>query len=137
MLKRNPVYEALRKGKYFELTYEGLFDDKTRVVAMTNLINLIKATNGKNLILSSHASEPQRHRTPYDAAALLSALGLPKNLALGTMKENPRDLLSSAVHRKFFKGAITQIPETIVVKLNKRIQKHRLRIKQLSKDRQE
>jgi len=32
-----------------------MFDDNTRVAAMTNMINLIKATQGKNLIVSSNA----------------------------------------------------------------------------------
>lgn len=26
MLKRNPVYEALRKGKFFEINYSNMFD---------------------------------------------------------------------------------------------------------------
>jgi hypothetical protein len=26
MLKRNPVYDALRKGKYFEIQYDAMFD---------------------------------------------------------------------------------------------------------------
>jgi RNase P/RNase MRP subunit p30 len=53
---------------------------------MTNIINIIKATNGKNLIISSHASSTLTHRTPYDVAALLISLGLDKNKALASMK---------------------------------------------------
>lgn len=53
---------------------------------MTNIINLIKATNGKNLVVSSHVNSVYQHRTPYDVAALLATLGLPKNQALATMK---------------------------------------------------
>lgn len=89
MLKRNPVYEALRKGKYFELQYGAIFDEATRVVCMTNMINVIKATGGKNIILASNASSTHTHRTPYDAAALLVSLGLHKSQALETMKLNP------------------------------------------------
>lgn len=63
-----------------------MFEENTRVVAMTNMINLIKATNGKNIIVSSHVSNLHLHRTPYDVAALLASLGLPKNQALATMK---------------------------------------------------
>ena len=55
MLKRNPVYEAIRKGKFFEIQYQAIFKEETRVVCMTNIINLIKATGGKNIIVSSHA----------------------------------------------------------------------------------
>lgn len=79
MLKRNPVYEALRKGKYFEIQYDAIFDDATRVICMTNMINIIKATKGKNIIISSHSSSVYRHRTPYDVASLLITLGMNKN----------------------------------------------------------
>ena len=63
-----------------------MFDETKRVVAMTNMINIIKATGGKNLIVSSHASNNGTHRTPYDVAALLISMGLDKNKALTSMK---------------------------------------------------
>ena len=53
---------------------------------MTNMINVIKATGGKNIIVTGHASNLKTHRTPYDVAALMASLGLTKNLALTTMK---------------------------------------------------
>ena len=77
---------------------------------MTNMINLIKATGGKNIIVSSHASNFKTHRTPYDVAALMTSLGLSKNLALMTMKENEEDLIKRSYHRKFFKSAIQVVP---------------------------
>lgn len=86
MLKRNPVYEALRKGKYFEIQYDSIFDENTRVICMTNIINIIKATKGKNIIISSHSSSLYRHRTPYDIASLLISLGMNKNQILACMK---------------------------------------------------
>lgn len=73
---------------------------------MTNMINLIKATGGKQLIFSSNAESTGTHRTPYDAAALLASLGLPKNQALATMKENAENVIKNSIHRKFFKGTI-------------------------------
>ncbi len=86
MLKRNPVYEAIRKGKYFQINYAPLFDDSKRVICMTNIANIIKATNGKNLIVSSNVSDFAYHRTPYDVSSLLISLGLNKNMALAAMK---------------------------------------------------
>ena len=53
---------------------------------MTNIINIIKATKGKNIIISSHASSIYRHRTPYDIASLLITLGMNKNEILACMK---------------------------------------------------
>lgn len=65
-----------------------MFDDSTRVVCMTNMINVIKATGGKNIIVSSHTDNTKTHRSPYDVAALMASLNLPKHLALAAMKEN-------------------------------------------------
>jgi RNase P/RNase MRP subunit p30 len=125
MLKRNPVYEALRKGKYFELQYDSMFEDNSRVICMTNMINTIKATNAKNIIVTSHANGFKTHRTPYDVAALMTTLGLNKNLALAAMKENAEIVIKGALHRQFFKGTIKEIPEIVVKKIGKKIQKHR------------
>jgi RNase P/RNase MRP subunit p30 len=133
MLKRNPVYEAIRKGKYFEIWYEPMFDEPRRVVAMTNMVNIIKATGGKNLIVSSRATDGNTHRTPYDAAALLISLGLEKNKALGTMTENCQKVINNGQHRLYLKGAIQEIPRAIGTKLSKRIEKHRESIKKIQK----
>ena len=73
---------------------------------MTNMINIIKATQGKNIIMASHADCIGNHRSPYDAAALMASLGLPKNQALATMKDNPEALLKASIHRKFFKSTV-------------------------------
>jgi RNase P/RNase MRP subunit p30 len=124
MLKRNPVYEAINKGKYFEICYEPMFDESRRVIAMTNMVNILKATGGKNLITSSHASDVRTHRTPYDVAALLISLGLDKNKALATLKENCQKVISSGHHRLFMKGAIQEIPRSLGIRLNRRIHKH-------------
>lgn len=73
---------------------------------MTNIINIIKATKGKNIIISSHASNTYRHRTPYDVASLLISLGMNKNQTLACMKENAENVVKSAIHRTYFKGSI-------------------------------
>lgn len=102
-----------------------MFEDAPRVVCMTNMINVVKATNYKNIILTSHADTFRTHRTPYDVAALLSTLGFPKNQALSAMKENCEAVIKAGLHRQFFKGTIKQIPEVVVQKISKKIKKHR------------
>ena len=52
---------------------------------MTNMVNIIKATGGKNLIISSHVGDHSLYRTPFDVAALMISLGLDKNKALQCM----------------------------------------------------
>lgn len=100
------MYEAIRKGKYFEIQYCGMFEDSTRVVCMTNISNIIKATNGKNVIVSSGVSEYGLHRTPYDVASLLISLGMNKSNALTCMKENCLRVIQNGQHRRFFKGTV-------------------------------
>ena len=70
------------------MQYAPIFEDANRVVCMTNFINIIKATNSKNLIITSHSDHWRTHRSPYDVAALLSSLGMGKELALTAMKDN-------------------------------------------------
>jgi ribonuclease P/MRP protein subunit RPP1 len=106
MLKRNPVYEAIRKGKYFEIQYQGIFDETTRTICMTNMLSIFKATKGKNIIISSHSASLYTHRTPYDVASLMISLGMDKNMVLDCMKENAKNVVKSALHRTFFKGSI-------------------------------
>jgi ribonuclease P/MRP protein subunit RPP1 len=82
MLKRNQVYEAIRKGKFFELQYSGMFDANKKRVCLTNCINLIKATKGKNLLVSSGLSSHIYHRSPVDICSLLLTLGMKRERAI-------------------------------------------------------
>ena len=102
-----------------------MLTEDIRVVAMTNIINIIKATQAKNLIVSSQADSGANHRTPYDCAALLASLGLPKHQALQTMKDNVESMLKTSLHRKFFKSTAKEVSQVTAKKLNKRIKKHR------------
>ena len=86
MLKRNPVYEAIRKGKYFEITYNNLYDNNKKRVCLTNAINIIKATKGKNLIVSRECLNYIYHRSGYDLVSLLITLGLKKDEAIKCLR---------------------------------------------------
>ena len=110
-----------------------MFEDSTRVVCMTNISNIIKATNGKNVIVSSGVSEYGLHRTPYDVASLLISLGMNKNNALTCMKENCLRVIQNGQHRRFFKGTVQEIPVEKVEKISKRITKHKNRLKEIQK----
>ena len=101
---------------------------------MTNTINIIKATKGKNIIISSHSSSLYRHRTPYDIASLLISLGMNKNQILECMKENAENVVKSALHRGYFKGSIKEIGLEDVKKLGKKIMKHKERFRRMVKD---
>ena len=92
---------------------------------MTNMINIFKATKGKNLIISSHSSSFYRHRTPYDVDSLMITLGMNKNQVLACMKGNAENVIKASIHRAFFKGSVKEITLEDVKKLGKKITKHR------------
>ena len=83
-----------------------MFDENKRIFCMTNIVNLIKATNGKNIIVSSHCNEYSQHRSPYDVVSLLITLGMTKEQAFCAIKTAPLEVLKSSAHRKYFKGII-------------------------------
>lgn len=106
MLKRSPVYEAIQKGKYFELCYGALFDGSKKRICLTNSINIIKATKGKNLIVTSDAASHIFHRGAVDICSLLTTLGLSRDQALNCIREAPDKCVRSARNRKLYKGVI-------------------------------
>lgn len=106
MLKRSPVYEAIRKGKYFEISYNALFDSTKKRTCLTNCINIIKATKGKNLIVTSDVSSQIFHRSAIDLCSLLVTLGMSRDKALMCIRDTPDKCVKSARNRKTFKGII-------------------------------
>jgi ribonuclease P/MRP protein subunit RPP1 len=107
MLKRNPVYEAIRKGKFFEISYGALYDANKKRVCLTNCINIIKATKGKNLILTSNVNSHIYHRAPSDICSLLVTLGLSRDKAYACVNTTPEQCIRSARNRKAFKGVVS------------------------------
>ena len=106
MLRRNSVNEAIRKGKFFEICLSPLYDTNRKRVCLTNCINIIKATKGKNLVVSSDVSNTLYHRSGYDICSLLVTLGLKKDEAYRCVTENPKKCVATGKYRKSYKGAI-------------------------------
>ena len=120
MLKRNPVYEAIRRGKYFEINLSSLYDSNKKRVCLTNCINLIKATKGKNLIVSSDTSNFLYHRSGYDICSLLTSLGLKKDEAHRCVTDNPKKCVAAAKFRKSYKGTVAVVTEDEVNRYRKK-----------------
>lgn len=115
MLKRSPVFEAIRKGKYFEICLGPLYDINKKRVCLTNCMNIIKATKGKNLIVSSEVSSSLYHRSGYDICSLLVSLGLKKEEAYRCVTENPKKCVAGSRFRRSYKGSIEVMREEEVV----------------------
>ena len=66
-IKKEGITEALNRGIFFELCYcECLLDPSKRKYFLQNSLSIIKATKGKNIILSSNTWDMIFHRSPYD-----------------------------------------------------------------------
>ena len=87
-IKQQPVADAIARGIMFEICYSGaLKEEYTRAWLLKNAIQLVKATKGHNILISSGANEEIYHRTPVEVAQMYSLhLGL-KYLALNTIKQ--------------------------------------------------
>ena len=83
-------------------------------MCLTNCINLIKATKGKNLIVSSDVSAAIFHRTPTDICSVLVSLGLPRDKALECVGKYPLMCIQQSKNRRIYKGIITLMtPEEV------------------------
>jgi ribonuclease P/MRP protein subunit RPP1 len=86
-LKGATLALAIKRGVFFEITYStaltgphcflpfSIFncvhtDSTTRRHLISNAMNIIRATNGKNIIITSEAKKALDIRNPYDIAAL-------------------------------------------------------------------
>jgi ribonuclease P/MRP protein subunit RPP1 len=69
--KRTSVQPAITRGIFFEINYsQGIRDATGRRYLISNAMELIKKTKGKNIIMSSDALKALDVRSPYDMANL-------------------------------------------------------------------
>lgn len=74
------MHNLLQKNIMFELNYsDALSDPNKRRIFISNAMIIIKATKGKNIILSSDCDHWLYHRSPYDLVTLGVMLGMSKD----------------------------------------------------------
>ncbi|KAJ0987716.1 hypothetical protein J5N97_006072 [Dioscorea zingiberensis] len=108
-LKLPMVEAAIKRGVYFEVTYASLISDVNRrrqMLAEAKL--LVDWARGRNIIISSAASNVNELRGPYDVINLSAILlGLSKEKAKNAISKNCRSLLENTLRKKhFYKEAI-------------------------------
>ncbi|KRX03996.1 polymerase/histidinol phosphatase-like protein [Pseudocohnilembus persalinus] len=76
-MKRGHVQEAIKRGLYFEMQYSPLFyqSDKKRII-LQNMMKIVKATKGKNLVITSESQNFLQHRSPQDLVSLKNFKGV-------------------------------------------------------------
>ncbi|KAK1811825.1 RNA-binding RNA processing protein rpp1 [Friedmanniomyces endolithicus] len=101
--------EAVKSGKRFELCYSQgvLGDSAARRNLISNATQLIRASRGRGLIISSEAKAAVGCRGPWDAINLATILGLAQDRGFEAMSKEPRNVVVTAqLKRTSYRGVI-------------------------------
>lgn len=119
-LKHSTLGSATSRGIFLEICYSAsLSDTAARRQLLSNAANIVRATRGRGLIISSEATRAMGLRGPYDLINLATFWGLPQERGRETVCENPRKVLVKAETRRgVYKGVlrITAQPDPIPYK---------------------
>ena len=111
MLRHGIVQQAIARGVMFELAYgPGLSDSKARKAFFANGMALVRATKGRNIILSAGSSRALDTRGPYDVANLGEVLGMNSQQARAAIDGNCRAALLHSAARRAYRGTLTMQP---------------------------
>ncbi|KAH7133273.1 RNase P subunit p30-domain-containing protein [Dactylonectria estremocensis] len=100
---------AVNRGVRFEVSYAQALvaDPRGRATFIGNVTNLIRATRGRGIILSSAAKDVLSLRAPADVVNLLSVWGLPSEKGMLGLGALPRGLVvNEGIRRSGFRGVI-------------------------------
>mmetsp|Transcript_130287 Transcript_130287/g.353553 ORF Transcript_130287/g.353553 Transcript_130287/m.353553 type:complete len:274 (-) Transcript_130287:6-827(-) len=100
-LRRATVASFLSRGGFFEIEFApALRDPGRRRQLIAGAEQLLHATRGKNIIITSGARDPMEMRSPHDLANFAAVLGLRGELALRSVADAPRRALQRAALRR-------------------------------------
>jgi len=98
--------QAVERGIHFEITYSAALRDSTaRRNLISNALLLVRATRGRNLLISIEARRAIDARSAYDVANLGSLFGLDASAARACLSVNPRAAIAHGEARRVH-GAI-------------------------------
>lgn len=107
ILKAHPVSVALSRGIHFEISYSPTMrDSSVRRYVLSNAINVTRSCRGRNIIISSTATNPMELRGPYDVANIGILFGMNENQAKDAVQSNCRAVLMHAVARKSIRSTM-------------------------------
>jgi ribonuclease P/MRP protein subunit RPP1 len=101
--------EAVKSGKKFEICYgQGVMgDSNARRNLISNATQLIRASRGRGLIISSEAKVAVACRGPWDAINLAAIWGLPQEKGFEAMSKESRSVVVTAqLKRTSYRGVI-------------------------------
>ncbi|KAH7321375.1 RNase P subunit p30-domain-containing protein [Stachybotrys elegans] len=103
---------AVARGLRFEICYAQALaaDPRGRATFIANATNLIRATRGRGIILSSEASSALALRAPADVVNLLAVWGLGNDKGMDGLRSIPRSVVvNEGIKRNGFRGVIQVI----------------------------
>lgn len=108
--KPKPCMAAVNRGVYFEICYGqlvGSSDQRARSVWIANAIELLRATRGRGIVLSSEGKGAGNLRAPADVVNLLAVWGLGPEKGLESLGVKPRAVVvNEGLKRRAFKGVV-------------------------------
>ncbi|KAF3057334.1 putative ribonuclease P protein subunit 3 [Daldinia childiae] len=110
-LRPKPCMAAVARGLRFEIAYGQTLrpgaDDRARATFAGNVIQLVRATRGRGLIVSSEAADTMALRAPVDIVNLLAVWGLPTDKGMEALGVNPRGVVvNEGIKRSGFRGVV-------------------------------
>ncbi|KAL7796874.1 PHP domain-like protein [Trichoderma ceciliae] len=104
-----PCMAAVSRGVRFEICYSQALaaEPRARANFISNAANLIRATRGRGIILSSEAKNAFGLRAPADVVNLFNVWGLPSEKAMEGLRTIPRSVVvNEGMKRHGFRGVI-------------------------------
>lgn len=112
-----PCMAAVARGVRFEICYGQVLgaagrpvDARSRANFIANMTQLVRATRGRGIIISSEATTPLGLRPPADVVNLLSVWGLASEQGMEGVRSGPRSVVvNEALRRSGYKGVINVV----------------------------
>ncbi|KAL6877034.1 PHP domain-like protein [Trichoderma novae-zelandiae] len=104
-----PCMAAVSRGVRFELCYAQALaaDPRGRANFISNATNLVRATRGRGIVISSEAKSAFGLRAPADVVNLFSVWGLQSEKAMEGLRTIPRSVVvNEGMKRDGFRGVI-------------------------------
>ena len=100
-LKLPQIGQAIERGVHFEISYSPAIRDTTqRKYVISNALDIVRASKGRNLIFSSAAESAMDLRGPYDVSNLGRLFGLKEEQCKAAVSKNIRAVSYHAEGRK-------------------------------------
>lgn len=105
-----PCMAAVARGLRFEICYAQALaapDPRARANFIANAVELVRATRGRGIVLSSEAKSSLQLRAPADVVNLMAVWGLSNERGMEALGVNPRGVVvNESLKRSGFRGVV-------------------------------